>query len=1067
MPTLSNVHTENVFEDEVCAHLAAHGWSVRRHLKGAKTSSRALALLKDAETYNRELALFPDDLLAFVQATQPDEWAKFRKWHNGDSEAMFVKRVAEQLDRHGTLYLLRHGFKDRDARFFLCQFRPAHQKNPTLWQHYARNRLTVIRQLHYSLHNEKSIDLVLFVNGLPVATTELKTDLTQRVEDAIEQYKKDRPPRDPKSREAEPLLQFKTRALVHFAVSTDAVFMTTHLKGEDTDFLPFNLGRPDGLGGASAGNPPAPPGKGYPTWYLWEQVWARDTWLDILGNFLHLERKESEECGRKTVRETLIFPRFHQLDVVTRLLDAARAECAGHSYLVQHSAGSGKSNSIAWSAHRLATLHNEQDEKVFDSVIVITDRRVLDRQLQETISQFEHKAGVVEKIDQDSQQLADALTHGAPIIVTTLQKFPFVMKKVAGLATRKFALIVDEAHSSQSGTAAQKLKAALTTSASGFLAAAELPPPAEGPRTKGAERSPGERASTLRAEVDGATVLVTADVELDADDLTAEDVINQAMSARLRPVNCSYFAFTATPKAKTLELFGRPNTEGIPQAFHIYSMRQAIEEGFILDVLKNYVTYKAFYRLGSQADEKQVPQRRAQRALARFANLHPHNIAQKVVVIVEHFRTHVAGKLGARAKAMVVTDSRVAAVRYKLAMDGYLRDRGYTDMKTLVAFSGRVSDPDSGAEEFSESSMNPDIRGQDPAEAFKEDVYRLLLVANKYQTGFDQPLLQAMYVDKRLSGVLAVQTLSRLNRTYPGKENPFVLDFVNDPEEILESFKPYYRAARLEEVTDPNIVHELQIKLDQAGVYLLTEVEGFAQAFFDPKRKQAGLHAYLKPAADRFRVLPEEAAEQFRKDLGTFLRLYDFLSQIIPYNDPDLEKRYVFGKNLMPRIAEHGATSLLALDADVRLTHYRLQRLGEQSLDLESGEAVPLAPVTDAGTGQALTDEQRRLAEIVDRMNDLFSGDLSEADLVGYVTTIKGKLLESETLAEQAASNTEEQFALGDFKNILTDIVLDGQEGHNKIADQLLKDEHVFAAMQGMLARLVYAAFRGRGATRT
>ena len=1037
MPELSNVHTEKVFEDELCAHLAVHGWTVRTHLK-------------DATAYSRELALFPDDLLAFVQATQPEEWTKFCRWHNGDSEVMFVKRVAEQLDRHGTLHLLRHGFKDRDARFFLCQFRPAHRKNPQLWEHYARNRLTVIRQLHFSLHNEKSLDLTLFVNGLPVATAELKTDLTQNIQDAIRQYKTDRLPKDSKTREVEPLLQFKTRALVHFAVSTDEVFMTTRLAGADTVFLPFNLGRPDGFGGASAGNPLAPEGRGYPTWYLWEQVWARETWLDILGNFLHLERKdETDRSGRTVTRETLIFPRYHQLDVVTRLMDAARTECAGHSYLVQHSAGSGKSNSIAWSAHRLATLHNERDEKVFDSVIVITDRRVLDRQLQETISQFEHKAGVVEKIDQDSQQLADALTHGAPIIVTTLQKFPFILKKVAGLATRKFALIVDEAHSSQSGTAAQKLRTALTTPAPDFLAAAEVPPVVGGPQP-------------LRAEVDGATVLVSADVELDADDLTAEDVINQAMSARLRPVNCSYFAFTATPKAKTLELFGRPNAEGIPQAFHIYSMRQAIEEGFILDVLRNYVTYKAFYRLGSQADEKQVPQRRAQRALARFANLHPHNIAQKVVVIVEHFRAHVAAKLGARAKAMVVTDSRVAAVRYKLAMDGYLRDRGYTDLKTLVAFSGRVSDPDSGAEEFTESNMNPELRGQDPAEAFKEDVYRLLLVANKYQTGFDQPLLQAMYVDKRLSGVLAVQTLSRLNRTYPGKEDPFVLDFVNDPEEILESFKPYYRAARLEEVSDPNIIHELQIKLDQAGVYLIAEVEGFAQAFFDPKRKQAILHAHLKPASDRFHALPEEAAEQFRKDLGTFLRMYDFLSQIIPYNDPDLEKRYAFGKNLTPRIAEHGATSLLALDADVRLTHYRLQRLGEQRLDLERGETVALAPVTEAGSGEALPDEERRLAEIVERMNDLFSGDLSEADLVGYVTTIKGKLLESETLAEQAASNTEEQFVLGDFKNILTDIVLDGQDGHNRIADQLLKDERTFAAMQGMLARLVYAAFRGR-----
>ena len=1034
MPTLSNVHTEKVFEDELCAHLAAHGWSVYTHRQ-------------NATTYDRALALFPDDLLAFVQATQREEWTKFRRWHNGDSEAMFVKRVAEQLDRHGTLHLLRHGFKDRDARFTLCQFRPAHQKNPKLKEAYDANRFTVIRQLHFSRHDERSLDLTLFVNGLPVATAELKTDLTQNVQDAIRQYKTDRLSRDPKTREVEPLLQFKTRALVHFAVSTDEVFMTTRLAGPDTVFLPFNLGRPDGFGGASAGNPPAPAGRGYPTWYLWERVWARDTWLDILGNFLHLERKEGTDPA-KTVRETLIFPRYHQLDVVNRLLEAARTEGVGQSYLVQHSAGSGKSNSIAWTAHRLATLHDATDARVFDSVIVITDRRVLDRQLQETISQFEHKAGVVQKIDEDSTQLAQALAQGTPIIVTTLQKFPFVQKKMAGadLARRRFALIVDEAHSSQSGVAAQKLRTALRT---------ERPAP---PRVAEAA-SEGLDGSVLmlggaRTEEEG------DDRARSAEDATSEDVINAAVSARPRPPNCSYFAFTATPKSKTLELFGRPDADGKPAAFHIYSMRQAIEEGFILDVLKNYMTYKAFYKLTSQADNKWVPHKKAQVALARYAKLHPHNISQKVVVIVEHFRAHVATKLKGRAKAMVVTDSRVAAVRYKLAMDRYLKDRGYTDMKTLVAFSGRVTDLESGPEEFTEANMNPDIRGQDPAEGFKAEDYRVLLVANKYQTGFDQPLLQAMYVDKRLSGVLAVQTLSRLNRTYPGKDEPFVLDFVNDPEEILESFQPYYRAAHLEEVTDPNIVHELQIKLDAAPVYLVSEVEGFAQAFFDPRRRQASLHAYLKPAADRFQQLPEEEADQFRKDLGTFLRMYDFLSQIIPYNDSDLEKRYAFGKNLMPRINAPHATSLVELDSDVRLSHYRLQRLGEQSLDLATGASVPLRPVSEAGTGHALEDEKRRLAEIVEHMNDLFAGDLSEADLVGYVTTIQGKLLESPALAEQAATNTEEQFALGDFKAILTDIILEGQEGHNRIAEQMLKDERTFTAMQGMLARAVYAAFR-------
>lgn len=1023
MAKLSNVHTERVFEDELCEHLAAHGWTVRTHLK-------------DATGYSRELALLPDDLLAFVQATQPAEWTKFRKWHNGESERMFVKRVAEQLDRHGTLHLLRHGFKDRDAKFFLCQFRPAHKKNPQLWDWYQKNRLTAIRQLHYSVNNENSIDIALFVNGLPVATAELKTDLTQNVKDAIAQYKADRLPKDAKTKELEPLLQFKTRALVHFAVSTDEVFMTTKLEGDKTFFLPFNLGRPDGMGGAGAGNPPAPGDKGYPTWYLWQLVWSRDVWLDILGNFLHLEVKDKDgPDGKRITKESLIFPRFHQLDAVLKLVGTAAQEGVEHAYLIQHSAGSGKSNSIAWTAHRLANLHNDADEKVFDSVVVITDRKVLDRQLQETISQFEHKAGVVQKIDQDSAQLAEALNKGVPVIVTTLQKFPFVLERIGDMSRRRFALIIDEAHSSQTGTAAQKLRKVLTRK--------------DKPR------------QVITVELDGRKVEVDADVEIDPEDVTSEDVINEVMASRKRPPNVSYFAFTATPKAKTLELFGWPGDDGRPEPFHVYSMRQAIEEGFIHDVLKHYISYKAFYKLGTAADEKLVPGRKARKALARFASLHPYNIAQKVVVIVEHFREHVAKKIGGKAKAMVVTDSRKAAVRYKLAVDKYLRERGYDkDMRALVAFSGKVSDPDSGPDEFTESNMNPDIKGADPAQAFKEDAYRLLLVANKYQTGFDQPLLHSMYVDKRLSGVLAVQTLSRLNRTYPGKDDTFVLDFVNDPKEILESFQPYYRAAQLEQVTDPNIVHELQIKLDRAGVYYPAEVEQFADAFFDPKRRQASLHAFLKPAADRFAELPEEDAEQFRKDLGSFLRLYDFLSQIVAYDDPDLEKRYHFGKNLMPRIADQAASSLLDLDADVRLTHYRIQKLGEQTLDLASGEVKALKPVSELGMGAAIEDEQKKLGEIVQRMNNLFSGDLSEADLVGYVTTIKGKLMESEKLQEQAANNSEEQFALGDFKDVLTDIIIEGQENHNKIADQLLRDERIFAVVQTMMAGLVYRAMR-------
>lgn len=1023
MPNLTNIHTEKIFEDELCAHLAANGWSIRTHLQ-------------DAKSYDRALAIFPDDLLAFVQDTQPDEWAKFKRWHNGESTKIFTKRVAEQLDKHGTLHLLRNGFKDRDAKFQLCQFRPAHKKNPKLWDFYEKNRLTAIRQLHYSLSNEKSIDVVLFLNGLPVATTELKTDLTQNVKDAIQQYKCDRLPKDSKSKELEALLQFKTRALVHFAVSSDEVFMTTKLEGENTFFLPFNLGKPDDQGGAGAGNPPAQGDKGYPTWYLWEIVWSKDVWLDILGNFLHLEVKEVEVKGKKETRESLIFPRFHQLDAVLRLVKAASDEGAGKTYLVQHSAGSGKSNTIAWTAHRTASLHDEAGGKVFDSVVVITDRKVLDKQLQETISQFEQKAGVVQNIDQNSQQLADALNAGAPIIVTTIQKFPFILQKVQGMTGKRFALIIDEAHSSQSGTAAQKVRKALGVKKKQFVS----------------------------VELDGETVEMEVDVEIDPEDVTAEDVINEVMASRARPTNVSYFAFTATPKSKTLELFGREGDSGLPEPFHVYSMRQAIEEGFILDVLKNYCSYQMFYKLGATSDEKLVPSGKAAKALARYARLHPYNIAQKVVVIVEHFKEKVADKIGGKAKAMVVTDSRKAAVRYKLAFDKYIKDRGYTGLQALVAFSGKVTDTDSGPDEFTEANMNPEIAGREPSEAFKEDQYRVLLVANKYQTGFDQPLLHTMYVDKRLSGVLAVQTLSRLNRTKVGKEETFVLDFVNEPEEILASFKPYYRTAELDGVTDPNLVHELQTKLTKTGVYLWSEVEQFAQAFFDPKRKQSGLHAQLKPAADRWQDLDEEDAQQFRKDLVSFLRLYDFLSQIIPYNDDELEKLYVFGKNLMPRIVEHGSSSILELDSDVRLTHYRLQKLGEQKLNLEDGQVEKLSPAGETGSGNSKTDEELRLAEIVGKMNDLFAGELTDADFIGYVKTMEGKLLENEQLEEQAANNSEEQFALGDFKEIFSSTVIDGMDAHNSIAKQLLSDDRIFAAMQGMMAAAVFKAFKANRA---
>jgi type I restriction enzyme R subunit len=995
MTDLHQVHKENVFEKELVEYLGTHGWK-----EGSDTK------------YDKELALYPEDLLDFIKETQSTEWAKFVRWHNSHSDTVFLKRVAEQLDRHGTLFLLRHGFKDRDARFSLCQFRPAHDANPGLRTNYSANRLTVVRQLHYSRQNQNSLDLGLFVNGLPVATAELKTDLTQNVRDAIRQYQKDRLPRDSVAKENEPLLAFKTRALVHFAVSTDEVFITTRLEGAHTRFLPFNQGHDEG-----AGNPPNP--HGYATSYLWEKIWQRDNWLDILGNFLTIEKKEEGSEGRGKIRESLIFPRYHQWEAVRLLVDAARKEGVGHSYLIQHSAGSGKSNTIGWVAHRMASLHNERGEKVFDSIVVITDRKVLDKQLQETIYQFEHKEGVVQKIDENSGQLAQALSEGKPIIITTLQKFPFVMEKVGDLSKRRFALIIDEAHSSQTGSAAQKLQAVLSSS-------------------EGEETDPEE-------------------------ELTSEDVVNRIMASRKRPENLSTFAFTATPKAKTLEIFGCPGPDGKPEPFHVYSMRQAIEEGFILDVLQHYVSYKAFYKLAHTGNEdKEFPVDKASKALGRFLRLHPHNIAQKVAIIIEHFREKVLPKIGGKAKAMVVTDSRKAAVRYKIAFDKYIAEHGYRDCRALVAFSGKVSDPESGSLEFSEANMNPDLRGQDIRDAFDTDDYRVLIVANKFQTGFDQPLLHSMYVDKRLAGVLAVQTLSRLNRIFPGKEDTFVLDFVNDLEEILEAFKPYFRTARLEERTDPNLIHELKIKLDGTHVYFWNEVERFAEAFFDPKRTQASLHPWLKPAADRYRELKEEEQVLFRKDLISFLRLYEFLSQIVPYNDLDLEKLYAFGRNLLPRLALKTDSEAIDISEDVRLTHFRLQKQGERKLSLEEGETPYLIPTSDVGTGVVRESETGKLSEIVRKMNDLFSGDLTDADLIGYATHTKEKLLENRKLEEQAKNNTFEQFILGDFDQEFMNTILENHDRNQKMSGQVLSDERVREGFRKLVRRWVYEEFGKR-----
>lgn len=1035
-------HRERTFEDEVVAHLTAHGW-----LEGR------------SDGYDRELALYPEDVLGWLEETQPAELAKLGRLHHGDTGKVVLKRLAEVLDKEGSLAVLRRGFKHVSARFAMCQFQPAQGLNPTTLARYGKVRCRVVRQLRYSLNEQRdAIDLAFFVNGVPVATVELKTDFTQSVRDAIAQYRHDRPPRDPATNRDEPLLQFKRRALVHFAVSTDEVWMTTRLEGKATRFRPFNLGNDGG-----AGNPPNP--AGYRTSYLWERVLERASLLDILANFLHLEKTEKIEkkeiasqepsplsrvrergTGGEGSSESLIFPRYHQLDAVRALVETARAEGPGQSYLIQHSAGSGKSNSIAWLAHRLASLHDAQDAKCFDSVIVVTDRTVLDAQLQETIYQFEHKTGVVKRVESrggvKSEQLARALLDRTPIIIVTLQTFPFALQAIreqGSLRTRRFAVIADEAHSSQTGSAASALSKVLT-----------------------------------------------AEQIQEGEEVSVEDVLLAEMADRAAHPNISFFAFTATPKAKTIMRFGRrpdpnrpPSDDNMPVAFHVYTMQQAIEEGYILDVLQHYTPYRLAFRLahnGQEYDQAEVDQAAAMKGLMRWVRLHPYNISQKVQIIVEHFRANVQRLLGGHAKAMVVTGSRKEAVRYKLALDAYIRQQGYSDLAALVAFSGEVSDPESGPGPFSEQTMNPGLKGRDIREAFKGDDYQVLIVANKYQTGFDQPLLCAMYVDKRLDGITAVQTLSRLNRTAPGKDTTYVLDFVNDPDEILAAFKPYYRRAELAGVTDPNLLHTLQGKLDDARIYTESEIATFVRVYLDPQGKQAALQAALAPAVERFRVRWRAAKdaqdkkrldelELFRKDLASFVRLYDFLAQIINYGDTELEQRAIVFRLLLPLLA----TERLGEDAidlsGVRLTHYRLRDQGARRLNLkEGGEDFALAPPGEVGSAEGRDPLRAQLAEIIQRMNDLFEGELSEADMIGLVTHISERMIANPTLAQQAQHNSKEQFALGDFPRVMLDEVIGGMDSYQAMIAQVLGNERVRAGFAAVLLDVVYAALReGRG----
>ncbi len=1051
-------------QNDIIRQMVANGWIVGK-----------------GDGYDRERALYVQDTLQFVQTTQPQEWEKFAKIYPNDTERHFLDALVAQLKKAdinatdvlsrswGTLGVLRHGLKIRNARFFLCQFKPEHTLNPDTLARYRQNLCRIVPELVYSPYasatgeNELKakrwrIDLVLFINGLPVATLELKSEFKQVVQNAITQYKKTRLPKDPVTNKPEPLLTFKRGALVHFAVSQFDVYMATRLAGDDTFFLPFNKGTKAG----GAGNDIPEDAGHYATDYLWNEVLLPDNLLKILASFVHLQIEEKEDWnGQKYKKESLIFPRYHQWDVVNKLLQAATLEGTGNKYLIQHSAGSGKSNSIAWTTHQLSRLHDDSGEKLFHSVIVVTDRTVLDDQLQDTIYQFEHADGVVGRINNKegdgskSEKLASALEHSQPIIIVTIQTFPFVLKAIENnvcLKQRKYAVIADEAHSSQSGTTARQLKEVLMSEAR-----------------------------------DDDTML------------SSEDSLNATIAARRNSGNLNYYAFTATPKAKTLELFGRlPHPDepasktNKPAAFHVYTMRQAIEEGFILDVLKNYTSYKVAYQLLQKLEDKdrEVDSNRAKVRLNQWVTLHDYNVSQKVKVIVEHFRKHVMNLLGGQAKAMVVTSSRKAAVRYKLAFDKYIAENRYEKISAMVAFSGEVefqeSDHHSEAllnQKFTEINMNPGLKGRDMRKAFDSDDYQVMLVANKFQTGFDQPKLCAMYVDKALGGVECVQTLSRLNRTYPGKaeSGTFVLDFYNEPQDILDAFQPYYQTAELTDVSDPQQVFDLFEKLRASQIFQWSEVDQFCDAFFTKNKSNAAISNICRPAVERwqkryalaidayltakemfertkktgdvvlitnaensFKACKQEKdrLEIFKKDLGSFVRFYEFMSQIVEYDDQSLEKLSLFSRHLRSQLHEQRLEEDEIDLSNVEMSHYRLSKIHEQHLKLQEDAAeYTLDPSNDVGTAKPKDKKEEFLSQILSRMNELFITDhLTDNDMLSSAMVVFNKITENETVMKQIKNNSPEQAILGGFFKAVDDAVMDSDEARQEFMVQYLSD---------------------------
>jgi type I restriction enzyme, R subunit len=1043
----TNPHHEIHFEDFIVDYMVNNGW-----IDGK------------ADEYDEKRALYPEDVIGYLKDTQSEAWKKLESLNGSSTETIVLDRVVKALQNQGTLEVIRRGVNVAGGgKLILCQSLPEDDRNETIISLYNANRLRVVRQINYAQkgQDQKIFDLVFFINGIPVATAELKSDFTQSVQSAITQYRNDRNPKDKISGQTHPLLTFKRGALVHFAVSTTEIYMTTKLAGAKTFFLPFNLGHDDG-----PGNPPTN-GDRYPVAYLWERILQPDNWVRIFQRFMLIEKKEKEHAdGRLYFSETMIFPRFHQWEAVTSLIDTVREEKPGHRYLIQHSAGSGKTNSISWICHELIRLKNQEGSKYFNSVIVVTDRNVLDSQLQDAIKQIDHQDGVVNAVDRvnsplpKSQQLAEALISETPIVVVTIQTFPHAMEAIlseTSLKDRTFAVIIDEAHTSQTGLSATKLRAVLAM-----------------------------------------------DNEQEMAQMTPDMILERLQKVKKFPTNVSYFAFTATPKHSTLTLFGRAkdasqpvSKDNPPVPFHTYTMRQAIEEEFIKDVLKNYTAYSTAYQLGQKIDDKdkRVDKKYAKRSFAKWLQLHPTNVSKKIEFIVEHFLHNVAHLLGGHAKAMIVTGSRAAAVKYKIGFDASVNKKGYSNLNALVAFSGKVQKTDiEGLEwdydHYDEKNMNPKVRGRDLRKVFDTTEFNVMIVANKFQTGFDQPKLVAMYLDKKISGVEAVQTLSRLNRTYPGKKNPFVIDFINDPGEILKAFRLFYREAEITDIQDPNIVYDIKDKLDSALIYMPEEVERFGVEISKDKPTQPKLHSILKPAEDRFnsrfKVLNDDAAKwekefqrchtagdeagadsadikrsemakdrdalmKFKEGLSKFVKMYEYIAQLIEFGDPSLESFSGYA-----RLLRSGLDSLNPEEIDLKglkLTHYGIK--GKGRLDGVDDEGGKLNPVTGVGTGDGQDRERTFLSQLIEQLNNLFGEEIDGKDKLVFAIHISGKLRENKQIMDQVKNNSKDNVLKADLPYAATTAIFDARTAHEKMATRLLSDEDAYLTFMGMLYEIL------------